>query len=260
MVLRTFIFNVLFYLVTAGALIVCSPVVLFLKPPQIMSIVRWWANTVMALHRAVLGIRHEIRGREHIPTTGAIVAAKHQSTWETMALIPLVPDPVFILKRELMWLPLFGWWASRARMIPVDRGKGSQALADMTERAREAVRGDRQIMIFPEGTRREAGAEPRYKIGVAYLYRDLKVPIVPVALNSGVFWPRRTPSHVKGTIVMEFLPPIAPGLEPKDALVKLQSEVEAASDRLLLEAADGGAALRPEAAARVTRLRQSAAA
>lgn len=255
MVFRTFVFNILFYTVTAAALILCSPVVLFLKPLQIMAIVRWWANTVMALHRRLLGIRHEIRGRENIPPGGAIVAAKHQSTWETLALIPLMPDPTFILKRELMWLPLFGWWASRAKMIPVDRGKGSRALADMTARARDAVRGGRQIMIFPEGTRREAGAEPRYKVGVSYLYRDLGVPLVPVALNSGVFWPRRTPAHVKGTIVMEFLPAIAPGLEPKDALALLEERIEAASDRLLLEAADAGATLRPAAAERVATLR-----
>lgn len=259
MVLRTFLFNALFYLVTATALIVCSPVVLtVLKPRQIMAIVTFWANTVMALHRLLIGARHEIRGLENIPKGGAIVAAKHQSTWETMALIPLLPDPTFILKRELMWLPLFGWWAARADMIPVDRGKGSRALADMTERAKEAVRGGRQIVIFPEGTRREAGAEPRYKIGVVHLYRDLGVPIVPVALNSGVVWPRRTKAQRRGTIVMEFLPPIPPGLDQKSALEALQGAIEGASDRLLLEAAAEGTRLRPEAEARVAALKAGA--
>lgn len=260
MVIRTAVFTALYFAFTALTLIVCSPVVLtVLKPRQVMAVVAWWAGGVMALHRIVVGARHEVRGREQLPAGGVLVAAKHQSAWETIALIPLLPDPVFILKQELMRLPLFGWWASRAGMIPVDRRRGARALSDMAAKARQALSEGRQIVIFPEGTRRPLGAEPDYKVGVAHLYRDLKVPMVPVALNSGAVWPRHA-THQAGTIVLEFLPPIPPGESPRAALARLQTAIEAASDRLLLEAAAEGLRLEPVAAERVRVLRDAATA
>lgn len=257
MALRSAVYNLIFYVLTLTMMVVFSPVLLFGRHAE-MHIVRLWSHVHMALHRRITGIRHEIRGLEKIPAGGCIVAMKHQSTWETMALIPLFPDPAFILKRELMWIPLFGWWAWRAKMIPVNRGKGAAALAEMTAKAREAVAEGRQIMIFPEGTRREAGAPPAYKFGVAHLYRDLQVPILPVALNSGVCWPRRSRVHRRGTIVAEILDPIPVGLEPREAFVRLQEATEGACDRLLLESADRGDDLPPSAAERVAELRAGA--
>ncbi len=164
-----------------------------------------------------------------------IVAAKHQSTWETFALLRLFDDFTFIVKRELMWIPIFGWCMWKGRMIPVDRGAGSQALNDMTARAREEIRTGRQLIIFPEGTRRAPGAEPRYKFGVAHLYAEVGVPCVPVALNSGLFWPRRAFMRLPGTIVVEFLPPIPPGLDKQAFFARLQSDIETATARLIAE-------------------------
>src|ERR687894_545241 len=164
-----------------------------------------------------------------------LIAAKHQSTWETFALLTILDDPTFVLKRELMWVPLFGWLAAKSGMVPVNRGAGSSALADMNERAREETRRGRQVLIFPEGTRRPPGAEPAYRFGVVHLYKNLGVPCLPVALNTGLYWPRRSFLRRPGTIRAEILAPIAPGM-PRDAFFPLlQSEVETASNQLLAE-------------------------
>lgn len=256
MAFRTFVYNLLFYTLTFAMMVVGAPVMLFGRKVE-MRWVRLWSHVMMALHRAVTGIGHDIRGLEKLPKGGAIVAMKHQSTWETIAMVPLMEDPAFILKRELMWIPLFGWYAWAAKMIPVDRGKGVHALAAMTEKAREAVAEGRQIAIFPEGTRREAGAPPAYKYGVAHLYRDLGVPMVPVALNAGAAWPRRG-VHRKGTIVAEVLDPIPPGLDAKDAFRRLQEAVETACDRLLLESDARGDDLPKSARDRVADLKAGA--
>jgi 1-acyl-sn-glycerol-3-phosphate acyltransferase len=139
-------------------------------------------------------------------------------------------------------------------MIPVDRSGGVSALNEMTRAARAAVAEGRQVVIFPEGTRRDAGAPPDYKLGVALLYRDLAVPMIPVALNSGLFWPRRSLVHAPGTIVAEVLDPIPAGLEPRKAFRQMQEAIEVACDRLLIEAAGAGARLGPDARARVDAL------
>lgn len=257
MVVRSLLYNALFYVITLTMLIVFSPVLLGGRRST-MAIVRLWSRITMGLHRALTGIPHELRGFDRLPEGGAIVAVKHQSTWETIALLPHLHDPVFILKRELMWIPLFGWWAWVADMVPVTRGRGAEALQDMTRKAREAVAKGRQILIFPEGTRREAGAEPAYKFGVALLYRDLGVPLVPVALNAGCAWPRRSRIQRRGTIVAEVLEPIPPGLEARTAFTRLQQAIESATDRLLLESAARGDDLPPSAAARVEALKAGA--
>jgi 1-acyl-sn-glycerol-3-phosphate acyltransferase len=250
MALRSVLFNVLFYALMVAVLVFLLPVLSFGRGP-IMSVVGWFGRVSMAMHRAITGIRHEVRGFDSVPRDGCLVVMKHQSTWETLALVPYLSNPVFVLKKELMRIPLFGWWASRAQMIPVDRTGGLGALAEMTERAKAAVAAGRQIVIFPEGTRTEPGAAPDYKLGVAYLYRDLGIPMIPVALNSGLFWPRRTLVHRKGTIVAEVLPPIPAGLETRAAFRRMRDEIEAGCDRLLAEAAAAGADLPPEAAARI---------
>ncbi len=226
MAFRTFVYNVLFYVLTFVMMVVGMPVMLLGRHFE-MRWVRLWSHVMMALHRAVTGIRHEIRGLENLPSGGAIVAMKHQSTWETIAMVPLLRDPAFILKRELMWIPLFGWYAWAAKMIPSIGARGA-ALPAMTEKAREAAAEGRQIAIFPEGTRREAGAPPAYKYGVAHLYRDLGVPLVPIALNAGAAWPRRG-VHRRGTIVAEVLDPIPAGLDPKGGLPAVQEVIEGAA-------------------------------
>ena len=233
--IRSIAFNVLFYLNTFVYLIAALPT--FLMPYRaIIAVAKSWGRTNVVLLRAVAGIDVEVRGRDKIPRGPIIVAAKHQSAWETFALLPLFENPLFIVKRELEWIPIFGWLMIKGRMVPVNRSAGSQALVAMTERARIELADNRQLIIFPEGTRRPAGAEPRYKYGVAHLYAAEGVPCLPVALNSGVFWPRRSILRLPGTVVVEILDPIAPGGD-KDAFFKrLQHDIETATARLIDEA------------------------
>jgi 1-acyl-sn-glycerol-3-phosphate acyltransferase len=232
---RSITFNLLFYLNTLLYLVIALPT-FFMPYRAIIAVARSWGATNLVLLRYVAGIDIEVRGAEKIPKGALIVAAKHQSAWETFALLPLFDNPLFIIKRELEWIPVFGWLMIKGRMVPVNRSAGSQALPLMTERARIELADNRQLIIFPEGTRRPAGAEPRYKFGVAHLYAAEGVPCLPVALNSGLFWPRRSILRIPGTVVIEILDPIAPGLD-KDAFFKrLQSDIETATARLIANA------------------------
>ncbi len=229
---RSIVFNILFYLNTLILLIMALPT-FFLPYRAMIWVAKTWGRINLVLLRVVAGIKIEVRGREKIPRGAILVAAKHQSAWETFALLPLFDNPVFIVKRELQWIPIFGWLMIKGRMVPVDRSAGSQALAEMTERARIELADNRQLIIFPEGTRRAAGAEPRYKFGVAQLYAAEGVPCVPIALNSGLFWPRRSIRRIPGTVVIEILDPIPPGLAKDVFYKRLQSDIETATVRLI---------------------------
>jgi 1-acyl-sn-glycerol-3-phosphate acyltransferase len=233
-IIRSVLFNVLFYLNMVVLMCLALPT-LVLPRWGILGVVRFWARSNNWLLRIICGITVELRGLERIPSGPLLIAAKHQSLWETFALVPLFADPAFILKRELMWLPLFGWLARKAQMIPVDRGARSQALAAIAASAKIELARNRQIVIFPEGTRRPPGAEPSYKYGVVHLYAESGVPCLPIALNSGVFWPRRSIRRYPGTIVVEFLDPIAPGLDRKVFSARLQEVIETATARLVAE-------------------------
>ncbi|MCC6775759.1 MAG: 1-acyl-sn-glycerol-3-phosphate acyltransferase [Hyphomicrobiales bacterium] len=232
LLLRSILFNLLFYLSLAAQIVVVLPT-LVMPRRAIIAVAKFWARTNLWLLRTVSGIHVEFRGLEKIPPGPLLVSAKHQSTWETFALLPLLRDPAYIMKRELMWIPFFGWYTWKAGMIPVDRSRGSQALAEMNIRARQALAADRQIIIFPEGTRRPPRAEPRYKHGVAHLYAETAAPCLPIALNSGLFWPRRSIFRYPGTIRVEVLDPIPPGLDKEAFLARLQQEVETATTRLV---------------------------
>ena len=232
--LRSLLFNLAFYL-NLGVLLIGAFLALVLPRRAVLDMAKLWGRTSVWLLRVICGTRVEFRGLEKLPKGALIVAAKHQSTWETFALLRLFDDFTFIVKRELMWIPIFGWCMAKGRMIPVDRGAGSQALGAMTKRAREEIRTGRQLIIFPEGTRRPPGAEPRYKFGVAHLYAEVGVPCVPVALNSGLFWPRRAFLRLPGTIVVEFLDPIPPGLDKDVFFKRLQTDIETATARLITE-------------------------
>jgi 1-acyl-sn-glycerol-3-phosphate acyltransferase len=231
---RSIVFNVLFYLNTALWLIIALPT-FFMPYRAILAVATAWGRSNLVLLRAVAGIDYEIRGREKLPKGPIIVAPKHQSAWETFSLLQLFDNPVFIVKRELQWIPIFGWLMIKGRMVPVNRGARSQALAAMIERARIELARNRQLVIFPEGTRRPAGAEPRYKIGVAHLYAAIGVPCVPIALNSGLFWPRRSIRLRPGTVLVEILDPIQPGLDKDEFFERLQHDLETATARLLVE-------------------------
>jgi 1-acyl-sn-glycerol-3-phosphate acyltransferase len=232
---RSLLFNILSYVTTTLFVVIGSP--LLFAP-------RRWAMAALAIHgrfelwllEVIVGTKLEVRGREKLPNGACLVAAKHQSAWETFALIPLFRDPALLMKRELFWIPFHGWFSKKFEMIPVDRDKGPAALRRMLREAKARIADGREIIIFPEGTRRAPGAPPDYKTGVILLYEALRVPCVPVALNSGLFWPRRSLIRRPGTIVVEFLDPIPPGLPKAEFLKRLTEAIETASTRLLAEA------------------------
>ena len=232
--LRSLVYNVLFYLLLAFWVIVGLPTLLMPRWASV-SIAQNWARSSIWLMRVICNIRVEYRGLEKIPDGPLIVASKHQSMWETFALLQFFDQPLFILKRELRWIPFFGWYLIKANMIGVDRSAGGRALLKMARRAGEEVRRGRQLIIFPEGTRTPVGAPPNYKTGIAQIYVDCGVNCLPVALNSGLFWPRRRLMRYPGTIIVEFLDPIAPGLSRDAFFARLQDDVETATARLVAE-------------------------
>ena len=230
--LRSLVFNLAFYGWTAFLGVAALPMLLAPRA-RAMRFGRWWSRSVLDLARAVAGIDYELRGAKHLPREPAIIAMKHQSAWDTLAVPALLGDVAIVLKRELLWIPLYGWYARKAGMIPVDRGAGASALKSMVRRARDVIAEGRPIVIFPEGTRTAVGAKRPYHPGVAALYTQLGLPVVPVAVNSGLFWPRRSFIKRPGRIVVEALPPLPPGLDRKAFLAELQSRIETATERLV---------------------------
>jgi 1-acyl-sn-glycerol-3-phosphate acyltransferase len=234
LVLRSVVFNALFYLNIVVHVIGGLPT-FFMPRRATIGVAKSWGRTSNWLLRVVCGTRIAYRGLEKIPPGALIVASKHQSVWETFTLVALLDDPTYILKRELTWIPFFGWYLIKADMIAVNRGARGVALTSMTEGARKALGRGRQIIIFPEGTRRAPGAEPAYKYGVVHLYSEAGTACLPVALNSGLFWPRRKFLRYPGTIRLEVLDPIPPGLDRGAFAERLKHDIETATARLIAE-------------------------
>jgi len=238
-VLRSIIFHIAFY-VNCTFWFLAAMLAWPFRSDAMMWFARAWARTSLFLHEIITGARVEFRGVERIPPGALLVAAKHYSAWETMALLLFFPKATYILKRELLRLPLFGRHLLKAEQIPIDRGQRAQAMAKMQADARDRLARGRQIIIFPEGTRRKVGAEPNYKYGVARLYKQLGVPCLPVAMTSGLAWPRNTFLHFPRPILVEFLDPIPAGLEPDDFFERMQEMIERHTNRLLAEAGYSG--------------------
>ncbi|MEO0328047.1 MAG: 1-acyl-sn-glycerol-3-phosphate acyltransferase [Pseudomonadota bacterium] len=234
--LRGAFFVFLFNLNTFVQMVFWTPLFFFIPREYNWKIVRLWGLSNLWLQHLIIGNTFDFRGLENVPKDGALVASKHQSTWETYATLLFLNDPSYILKRELMYIPFFGWFATKAASIPVNRGKRTEALLSMSAVAKEQFDEDRQIVIYPEGTRKAAFADPAYKYGITYMYEKIEAPVVPVALNSGIFWPRSSFNLKEGHIVLEFLPKIAPGLSPEVFSAKLQSKIEQKTAELLAEA------------------------
>jgi 1-acyl-sn-glycerol-3-phosphate acyltransferase len=232
---RSLLFNLTFYLNLIIRMIVLSPIFFLLPRKKAWSIPKGWALSSNWLLAKIAGTTFEIEGLDNIPEGGYIFAPKHQSFWDTYALLPWLDDPVYILKRELTWIPLFGWYVNKMRMIPVDRGARGKVMAAVLERAKAEMKKGRQLIIYPEGTRRPPGAAPDYKFGIARIYADLDVPVVPVAMHPGLFWPRRKFLRFPGHFKVRILPPIPPGLGRDAFHERLIAETEAASDELLVE-------------------------
>jgi len=233
--LRALAFNIAFFGVTAVLGVAALP--LLLAPRRTaMRFGRLWAQCVLALLKAIVGLDGEIRGIEHLPPGACLIAMKHQSAWDALILPVLLGDPAVVIKRELLWLPFYGWYAARAGSITIDRRGGAGALRRMVAAAREAVAAARPIVIFPEGTRTAPGQRLTYQPGVAALYQALAVPLVPAAVNSGLYWGRRSFVKRPGRILLEFLPPIPAGLPRREVMGELESRIETATAALEREA------------------------
>ncbi|WP_298257769.1 lysophospholipid acyltransferase family protein [Bradyrhizobium sp.] len=230
--LRSLVYNVLFYCLLIFWLIVAIPTFVMRKS-AIMAVARLWSRQSTWLLRVICNVRVEFRGLDKIPKGALVVASKHQSMWETFALLQVLEQPLYILKRELTRIPFFGWYLIKAGMISVDRSAGGRALLKMVRQASEEVRNGRQLIIFPEGTRRPPGAPPDYKPGVAQLYASCRTNCLPIALNSGLFWPRRTFMRYPGTLVVEFLDLLPPGLPRDEFLKRISAVIEEATRRLV---------------------------
>lgn len=229
-IVRAAVFNLLFYTLLIFYMLAILPLLLFSRrtvTKAIMIMLR-----LMAWLQALFGIKIDIRGLHNIPAGGCLVASKHQSMWETFMLPSLFADPGFIYKQELARIPLYGAYMRKFDMVAIDRSKGAAALREMTARAAEKIAQGRQIIIFPEGTRRPPGSPPSYKTGIALLYETAKAPVVPVALNSGAYWSNYFWHGKRGAIVIDILPPIPPGLPRDEFLERLQSQLENASKAL----------------------------
>ncbi len=196
----------------------------------------YWASGVNALLRAVAGIRVEVRGQENVPPGPVLMAVKHQSAWDTMIFHIITHHPAIVMKKELLWIPIYGWYCRKTKMVPVDREQGMKSLRDMIAAAKLAAKDGRPIIIFPQGTRIAPGTSAPYLPGVAALYGQLGLPCVPIALNSGLFWKHRSFLKPPGTIVFEYLPPIPAGLKRKEFMALLEERIETASGRLVAEA------------------------
>lgn len=195
-----------------------------------------WLHGGMFLQRTVLGLSFEVRGRENLPAGAVLIAAKHQSAWDTMIFHHLLDDPAYILKKELLTLPFIGWYLTKTGQVPIDRKAGMKALKLMVDGAKAAAAEGRQVIIFPEGHRQPPGMAGEYHSGVAALYSGLELPLVPVALNSGLFWGRNAFLRHSGVITLEFLPAIPPGMNRKELVPAVESRIETATRALEQEA------------------------
>lgn len=244
-VLRSAVFNLAFVVFTAVAALVCLPLVPLLDRAGRLALLAWWAERVLGLLRRTVGISVRVTGREHLPQEGpALIAAKHQSAFDTIVWLALLPRPAYVLKRSLLWIPLYGWYVRAAGMIAIDRAAGPAALRHLMRAGDAALAEQRQIVIFPEGTRTRPGERRPYQPGIAALYARSGLPVIPVATDSGLFWGRRAFRKRAGTITVAVLPPVPPGLDREALLAELERRIEAETDRLLASAPPLGEACR----------------
>ncbi len=232
-ILRSFVFDLTFYLWTTLISVVSLPALVSQRATVWIS--GLWASVALLLLRLIVGLSYEVRGRHNLPKGPVIVAFKHQSAWDTVALWILLKNPAIVLKQSLTRIPVFGWYMKRGGAIVIDRNAGAKALKPMVAAARTAVAEGRSIAIFPEGTRTPVGTRGVYQPGVAALYTQLGLPIVPVALNSGLFWGRRSFLKRSGRILVEYLPAIEPGLDRRYVMAELERRVEHATAVLVCE-------------------------
>jgi len=232
--IRSVLFTIWLFFWTAFLGTAYLPLVLL--PRQFMArALKIWAHVMLFGLRWITGVRIEIRGQQYVPTGAALIAGKHMGMLDTIVPFVVLPDVCFVMKRELTFIPLFGWHAMKATMIWIDRGAQAKALRKMVSDAQDRFVHDRQVVIFPEGTRKMPGAEPDYKPGVAALYRDLNLPCSLIATNSGQHWPAKGILRHPGTVVFEFLEPLPAGLRRGEFMKAMQAKIETASNALMAQ-------------------------
>jgi 1-acyl-sn-glycerol-3-phosphate acyltransferase len=236
--LRSLCFNVGWYAGTVTIALAGAPILL-LPRHAVVAWAKFWIRFCLWWLRVTVGLTHRLSGLENLPAGPVIIASKHQSSWETLAYTLLFSDAAIVLKRELLFIPVVGWAMARAGNIAVERGDGAAALRGLVRQAKAVITDGRSILIFPEGTRVAVGDERPYQVGTAALYRQLGVPVVPVALNSGLFWGRRQFIKRRGVIDVEILPAIVPGLSRDAFMTILRERIEGATDRLIERAQRG---------------------
>ncbi|MCG8597637.1 MAG: 1-acyl-sn-glycerol-3-phosphate acyltransferase [Kiloniellales bacterium] len=230
--LRSLLFNAIFLAWSVAMHLISLPVLL--GPPAWVYVMGGlWVRGNLFLLRRVGGLGYRIEGLENLPDRPVIIAAKHQSIWETIAFCHIFRRPIFVLKHELLRIPFYGWYLRRIGMIAIDREGGATALRRLMAEARARLEAGKHIVIFPEGTRTRPGQRRPYHPGVAALYKQLGVPVLPVALNSGLFWPARSFRQKPGRITVRLLPPLPPGLDRREFLARLEQAIEDASRSLL---------------------------
>lgn len=234
--LRSILFTAAFYLTTLIQMISYAPFYFFLPRKKAWIVPKTWARVTLFLQKYIAGTSYEIEGLENLPKGAYIIAPKHQSAWETFGLVPYLDDPSLIMKRELTWIPLFGWYMLKTGIIPIDRGSPLKAMKAVLTGAKEKTEQGRQILIFPEGTRKQPGDEPDYKPGIIAIYNELGLQVVPIAHNAGLYWPRGNFRRYPGKIRVRVLPPIEGGLNKREFLPKLIEATETACDELLVAA------------------------
>lgn len=235
MIIRSTLFNISFWAWTFVLGILGLPFAC-ISPKMALHIAHLWAWGNLTMLRILCGITHEIRGSQYIPSHAALIASKHQSAWDTVIFWSLIKHPVYVLKRELIFIPIFGWHLLLLKSIYIDRKSGASALKNMLRGAKASTEKGATIIIFPEGTRSAVETKTVYHPGVAALYQHLKVSVVPVALNSGVYWSKNAFVKRPGKIIIEFLPPIIPGLKSREFMTQLESQIETKVAALIKEA------------------------
>jgi 1-acyl-sn-glycerol-3-phosphate acyltransferase len=235
--LRSLVFNIAFYLTTFLQMVFLAPYYFAVSRDKAWRVPNNWARLNNWLLKHICHASVQFKGVENLPDGPCIIAAKHQSSWDTFVFLPYLSDPVLILKRELMWIPMFGQFVAKMDMIAIKRSSREEARRQVADGANRAKRDGRQILIYPEGTRRAPGDQPAYKQGVAMIYEATGLPVVPVAHNAGLFWPRRKMLRYPGLMTVEFLPPIEAGLKRDEMFNRLVQELETRCDALLVETA-----------------------
>ena len=223
--IRSFVFNLLFFFTLAVGCVIGTIIGLFSRKATMPFWNKFWMPMCCSLLK-ICGISIEIRGNEFIRQEGVIYAVKHQSALETYCLSSYITKAVFILKKELTYVPLFGWAQHLYGMIAVNRAAGGATLKKLLHDAKDRIEHGRPIIIFPEGTRTKPGKSTQYKPGLVFLYQNLNVPVVPVAVNTGLFWAKNSFLRYPGKVVIEFLPPLPLGMEKKDFMNELKKRIE----------------------------------